>query len=138
MPTKKQRRRRQKERRHEWEEVYVDEEGREVAPEEARELVDEQRVRGRTNGRAQAGRRTPARKGVEPPSWRRVAKRGLIFAPLMFLVITLLESGTPVLARVVYTAQLMLLFMPFSYLVDTFAYRMYKKRAAAESGAAKT
>ncbi|MDF2749544.1 MAG: hypothetical protein K0T00_719, partial [Gaiellaceae bacterium] len=35
MPSKKQRRRREKLKRHQWEEVYVDEEGRELDPEEA-------------------------------------------------------------------------------------------------------
>ena len=39
MPSKKQQRRRQKLKRHEYEEVYVDEEGNELAPEEAEELV---------------------------------------------------------------------------------------------------
>src|ERR687891_356491 len=39
VPTRKQRRRRQKELRHEWEEVYVDAEGRELAPEEVEELA---------------------------------------------------------------------------------------------------
>ena len=38
MPTKKQRRRREKLKRHEYEEVYVDEEGRELEPDEAEEL----------------------------------------------------------------------------------------------------
>ena len=39
MPSKKQRRRREKLKRHEWEEVYVDEEGRELDPEEAEALA---------------------------------------------------------------------------------------------------
>ena len=39
MPSKKQQRRRQKLKRHEYEEVYVDEEGNELAPEVAEELV---------------------------------------------------------------------------------------------------
>ena len=39
MASRKQRRRQQKLKRHEYEEVYVDEEGRELAPEEAEELV---------------------------------------------------------------------------------------------------
>ena len=39
MPTKKQIRRQQKLKRHEYEEVYVDEEGRELDPAEAEELL---------------------------------------------------------------------------------------------------
>ena len=40
MPSRKQQRRRQKLKRHEYEEVYVDEQGRVLDPEEAEELVD--------------------------------------------------------------------------------------------------
>ncbi|MBD0329080.1 MAG: hypothetical protein ICV64_03140 [Thermoleophilia bacterium] len=128
MATRKQRRRREKERRHEWEEVYVDETGREVDPEEADSLA---RSRASSNGRAPTRRPAQARgrqRVVEPPSWRRVAKRSLVFAPFMFLILTFLDSGTPLDSRIVYTLQLMLLFMPFSYLVDSFAYRMYRRR----------
>src|SRR5207247_7068607 len=72
MPTRKQRRRQQKSRRHEWEYVYVDDEGNEVE-------VDPEQVSASKNGKAQprerksqAAKRTPARTGrtIEPPSWR--------------------------------------------------------------------
>jgi hypothetical protein len=122
-----------KERRHEWEEVYVDEEGREVPPEEVGSIREAERRDGRKPARA------AARQGrvVEPPSWRRVGRRALLFAPLMFLVIWLLEPQSSAAARVFYTLQLMLLFVPFSYLVDTVAYRMYRKRLdRVDSGAA--
>src|SRR4051812_42742208 len=104
MPSRKQRRRREKDRRHEWEEVYVDAEGREVDPAE----LDEPEPTPR-NGRAPAAvktaapaKSTAAKKGgqqragrgreVQPPSWSRVLKRGLIFAPIMFIVIGLLSK----------------------------------------------
>ena len=45
MASKKQRRRQQKLKRHEYEEVYVDEEGRVLAPEEAEEFVSDSRAR---------------------------------------------------------------------------------------------
>src|SRR5215213_4146185 len=93
MPTRKQRRRRQKERRHDWEEVYVDETGRELAPDEAAEVAPPQ-TRGRENGRRAAGPRPTGRRAPDRPSWRRVAKRALIFAPLMFVVITVLDPDT--------------------------------------------
>ena len=127
MPTRKQRRRRQKERRHDWEEVYVDETGRELAPDEAAEVAPPQ-TRSRENGRRAAGPRPTGRRAPDRPSWRRVAKRALIFAPLMFVVITVLDPDTSPAARVLYTAQLIALFVPFSYFVDTIAYRMYRKR----------
>jgi hypothetical protein len=123
MPSRKQRRRREKERRHEWEEVWVDDEGNEVeAPPE-----DEQ---------SRNGRRTsaPARPGagggrvVQPASWQRVAKRGLIFAPLMFLTVTFLSGELTVTQRIVNTGFLLAFFLPFSYAMDAFMYRMYVRR----------
>jgi hypothetical protein len=127
VPTRKQRRRRQKERRHEWEEVYVDESGREIDPDEVEQITPQTRTR--ENGRRPAQARTRGARTVEPPSWRRVAKRGLIFAPFMFIVISVLDPSTGIPARVLYTLQLILLFVPFSYLVDTVSYRVYQKRA---------
>ena len=131
MPTRKQRRRREKGRRHEWEEVYVDEEGREVPPDEVEEVRKQEQRRDR-GSRSSAPRRGGTARTVEPPSWRRVGRRSLIFAPLMFLVIWLLDPDQSVVLRAFSTLQLMVLFVPFSYLVDTFAYRMYRKRL--ESG----
>jgi hypothetical protein len=124
VPTRKQRRRREKERRHEWEEVYVDETGREIEPDEVDEVRRE--PRGRENGRRAASRRS--RRTVDPPSWRRVGKRALVFAPFMFIVITLLDPKTSLAAHVLYTLQLMVLFIPFSFLVDTVSYRVQRKR----------
>jgi len=125
VPTRKQRRRREKERRHEWEEVYVDELGREIAPDEIDEIRPEHRA-ARENGRRAPSSRQ--RRSVDPPSWRRVSKRALVFAPFMFIVITVLDPKTSLAAHVLYTLQLILLFVPFSYLVDTVAYRVQRKR----------
>jgi hypothetical protein len=127
VPTRKQRRRRAKDRRHEWEEVYVDDEGREVASEEIDEITNrnrEQRRDGRRRGAA-SGSRT---RTIEPPSWRRVGRRALIFAPIMFIVIWFLEPDSSPLVRLLSTLQLMVLFIPFSYLVDVVTYRMYRRR----------
>src|SRR5215204_4423422 len=83
MPSRKQRKRRAKDRRHDWEYVYVDETGEEVeAPED--EPISQ-------NGKRSPQRAKPKASGqreVQPPSWRKVGKRGLLFAPLMFLTVT--------------------------------------------------
>jgi hypothetical protein len=135
MPTRKQRRRREKELRHEWEEVYVDAEGRELAPEEVEELVPAASARAQPRkasaGQARGGAR-PARgaRTVQPPSWRRVLKRGAIFAPLMYVFITFTNRNGSLLAQVVITVQLLAIFLPFSYLMDTVTYRLWKKRQA--------
>jgi hypothetical protein len=120
VPTRKQRRRRAKERRHEYEYVYVDEEGREVEgePEEAKA------------GERKDKRPAPSRGGrvVEPPSWNKVGRRALIFGPLMFITIRLLERGEPITASLFRTIFLLLIFLPFSYVMDTVLYRTYRRR----------
>jgi hypothetical protein len=128
MPSRKQRRRRAKAKRHEWEEVWVDEEGNEVeAPPEA------DREAPSRNGKRTAQEPVRQRGGrrVQPPSWQRVAKRGLIFAPLMFLTVTFLSGDLTVAQRIVNTVFLLAFFLPFSYLMDTLMYRMAQKRATA-------
>jgi hypothetical protein len=123
VPSRKQRRRRAKERRHEYEFVYVDEEGREVE-------IDEPAVQGKkTNGRPPP--KTRAGRVVEPASWSRVGRRALIFAPLMFITIRLLEKNEPIAASIARTVVLLALFLPFSYVMDSMLYRSHVKRTAA-------
>jgi hypothetical protein len=126
--TKKQRRRREKEHRHEYEIVYVDDDGNEVEPDEAP-------VRGpaaRTpSSRAKSGKAAPARRGraPQPPSWQRVLKRGAIFAPLFLVTVMLIDRKNMTLSRaVVQTALLLVLFVPFSYFLDTMVWRSHQKR----------
>ena len=122
MPTRKQRRRRAKERRHDYEYVYVDEEGHEVEVEEpAAKAAPSKNGRRPVTGRG--GRK------IDPPSWTRVGKRALIFAPIMFLTIRFLGKGEPVASSVLQTLFLMLIFLPFSYFMDSFLYRTYQRRA---------
>jgi hypothetical protein len=123
--TKKQVRRRQKERRHEWEEVYVDAEGNVVdeAPE------DEEAPARRTGKREPARRTGRAGRTIQPPSWPRVLKRGLIFAPLMYITVTLLApKGSNVTQAIAQTLFLLLIFIPFSYAMDAMTYRMWRRR----------
>ena len=119
MPSRKQRRRRQKERRHEYEYVYVDEEGREVEvePDEAKTPDRKDKRPAPTRGRV-----------IEPPSWRKVGRRALIFGPLMFITIRLLERGEPFAASLFRTVFLLLIFLPFSYAMDAVMYRTYQRR----------
>jgi hypothetical protein len=131
MPSRKQRRRRAKERRHEWEEVWVDDEGNEVEPPD----VDDEAAPRRNAKRAQAPRaRQSVGRHVNPPSWRRVAKRGVIFAPLMFLTVTFLSGELTVTQRITNTAFLLAFFLPFSYAMDALMYRMFVKRGGAAAG----
>jgi|SRR5215203_2259453 len=123
MPSRKQRRRQAKERRHDYEYVYVDDEGREVE-------VDSAEMHERRNGKAiRPERAASGRRIVQPPSWNRVGRRGLIFAPLMFATVYLLgrNSLSPT-QMVVQTLVLLAIFLPFSYLMDSITYRAYQRR----------
>ena len=130
MPSRKQRRRRQKSRRHEYEYVLVDDAGTELE-------VVEPETRTKTAG---SDRKRPAQRGrgrgreVQPPSWQRVGRRALIFAPLMFVVVYLLGGSKVSLGgKLVETVFLLAFFLPFSYVMDSIAYRAYRKRVDRDS-----
>jgi hypothetical protein len=126
MPSRKQRRRRAKERRHEWEEVWVDDEGNEVEPPTEDETPSPNVKRTSAPARRQTGGRQ-----VNPPSWRRIGKRGLIFAPLMFLTVSFLSSELSTAQKLMQTAFLLAFFLPFSYAMDALMYRMFLRRGGA-------
>ena len=128
MPSRKQRRRRAKDRRHDYEFVYVDEEGQEVEVAEAAE--ERKKTDKRPPPRTRAGRG----RVIEPASWSRVGKRALLFAPLMFLTIRLLERNQPIGASIVRTVTLLALFLPFSYVMDSMLYRSHVRRTEANRG----
>jgi hypothetical protein len=133
VPTRKQRRRRQKERRHEYEYVYVDPEGEEVDVDPAELAEEPAPATPRTKPKPKAKRQAAPQRGgreVQPPSWRRVGKRGLIFAPFMFLTLLLLDRGQSYELLVINTVVLLAFFLPFSYVLDTLMYRVYVKRAS--------
>ena len=130
MPSRKQRRRRQKEKRHEYEYVLVDEHGREVEVDEpAVASPNGTRARGKERARPKSEPRG-ARTGrtVEPASWRRAGRRGLLFAPLMFGVLYLLNRDLPLLGLALNTLILLAFFVPFGYFMDKVMYRTYLRR----------
>jgi hypothetical protein len=129
MATKKQQRRRQKLKRHEYEEVYVDDEGNVLDPEEAEQLVGPSAGRRNEKRKAQPDRTRGGRQ-VDPPSWRRTFRRGLLFFPLMLLVIFLLSPELSTAQKVVNTLVLMAFFIPFSYFMDRMMWRSMQRRVA--------
>ncbi len=131
MPTRKQRRRREKEKRHDYELVYMDADGNEIPPEEVDEETARPAVRG---GRKQPAR--PARRSArvpQPPSWRRAVRRAFIFGPIMFIAIWLLESKSAPGARITIAAFYTVAFIPLFYLMDRLAYRTYHRRLARDA-----
>jgi hypothetical protein len=130
MPTRKQRRKRQKDLRHQYEFVYVDESGRELEVEP--ESVDTRSSR--RNGKrepkreAQKSRNARSVKPASPPSWQRVGKRALLFAPLIFVAFSVINSHQALIGRVAVTAVYTAFFVPFMYLMDRAMYRSYLRR----------
>jgi hypothetical protein len=118
MATKKQRRRRAKEQRHDY--VWVDAEGNELDPEEA--AAAEKRS---PQTRASGPRRDP-----QAPSWRRTFKRGAIFAPIMLATVFLLSPDIPLSQKLTQTLLIVAIFVPFSYFLDRFFYNSFQRRAA--------
>jgi hypothetical protein len=75
---------------------------------------------------------------VQPPSWRRIGKRALIFAPLMLLTVSFLSSELDWPGRILQTAFLLAFFLPFSYAMDALMYRMYVRRGGGGAASGKT
>lgn len=140
MPTKKQRRRREKNFRHEYGYVVVDEDGNEVPldPDELRaerEAKDKERAAAKpkqTKGKQPAKGRGAGRapREVAPPSWRRAFRRGGTMGVLMLLAFVFLFKNSPVAMRVVWGVFYAVAFVPLTYWIDRTAYRGYQRRLA--------
>jgi hypothetical protein len=124
MPSRKQRRRREKLQRHEYEYVIETEEGEEVIVERPDERADKVEKRSASSGpRDRRGREIPK------PSLQRVLRRTAIFGPLILVVVFLTSGKDTTTAAKVYTAFVLLaFFIPFSYMVDVFMYRVFQRR----------
>ena len=139
MPTRKQRRRAKKERRHEYETVWVDAEGNEL--DEPPEELDTTPARRDTPKSKPKAKATQQRGGREirvppPPSWQRAAKRAAILGAVVFVFIYLVGAkngghnpASALLLALIYT----LLFVPFQFTIDRFAYNRWQRRADAQA-----
>jgi hypothetical protein len=129
--TRKQRKRREKEMRHEY--VWEDAEGNEIEPPAAgsRSNGSDTKAKRESSG-GDGGRR------LQPPSWSRTFKRGLIFAPIFLGVVLLLNGGQGIGFALVNTLLLLIVFVPFSYLIDKMMWRSFQKREARSGGSEPT
>ena len=132
MPTRKQKRRREKLQRHEYEYVLETEEGEEIPLERPRER---DAADGKARGAAKKpGGGRPARE-VPKPSFQRVAKRTAIFAPLILLVVWWTSGDEVTTGAKIFTAvTLLAFFIPFSYMVDVLMYRFLGRRQQGSDG----
>jgi hypothetical protein len=123
MPSRKQRRRREKLQRHEYEYVMETEEGEEI-------VVENPRLDTSTDGKDAKASAPRDRRGreVPKPSMGRVLRRTAIFAPLIAIFVWLTSAGEATLARVTTIVTLLVFFIPFSYLVDVVMYRFLSRR----------
>ena len=125
MARRKQRRRREKLQRHEWEYVLETEEGEEIPLKSPRPRRKDEEESGGGRERGAVDRRG---RPVQKPSLQRVLKRTAIFAPLLFLVIWITSPHLTTFEKLTQTAFLLSVFIPFSYLLDLLLYRALMRR----------
>jgi len=126
VPSRKQRRKREKLQRHEYEYVLETEDGEEVI-----EGPRAAEVQSAANGKADkepTGLVDRRGRPIQKPSLQRVLKRTAIFAPLIAVFILFTADGLTTTGLIFNVALLLAFFMPFSYMVDTFVYRMLLRR----------
>lgn len=135
MPSRKQRRKREKLQRHEYEYVVETEDGEEVV--EGPRVAE---AKSAANGKAEkepTGLVDRRGRPIQKPSLQRVLKRTAIFAPLIAVFILLTADGLTTAGLIFNVALLLAFFMPFSYMVDTFVYRMLLRRHEKDRAARK-
>jgi|SRR4051812_12936131 hypothetical protein len=134
MPSRKQRRRREKTFRHEYETVLLDADGNEV-PLDPDELKAERDAKARERA---AGKPAAAKKGRggrvirEPvqPSWQRAFRRGGVMGALMLVAFIFLFKNAPIGIRLAWGVFYAAAFVPLTYWIDRTAYRTYQRRVA--------
>lgn len=117
--TKRQRRRREKLHRHEYELVELDESGAERPVKPAKEK----------DGRATPGKVVDHRGRVIPePSLQRSLKRTAILAPILAVLIFATGSDISTGAKILNILVLLLIFLPMTYLMDRVLYNRVLRR----------
>jgi hypothetical protein len=135
MATEKQRRRRAKEKRHEYDLVYLDEDGveqpveREEGPRKPPGRLGKGAAASTSQKAQPAGKSGRRGRTAQPPSWRRVLRRGAIFAPIFFATVMLLGGKNITFKGAFVQASLLIaVFVPFSYFMDRVVWRQQQKR----------
>jgi hypothetical protein len=123
----------QKERRHEYETVWVDSEGNELdEPPDELVATSEKRSNGSKQPKAKAQQRGGRPVRIPPkPSWRRAVKRASIFGGAIFALFLILGSKSGhhnITSALALGAVYTLLFIPFTFYIDRFAYNRWERR----------
>jgi hypothetical protein len=131
VPTRKQRRRRAKDFRHDMRVFEVDAEGNEVplaelrTPEERKPKPAKQQ-----QPRSKSGR--PLREPPQP-SWQRAVRRGGAMGALMLVAFIFILRSGPLPQRIGIGVFYALAFIPLTYWIDRTAYRTYQRRLAKQA-----
>jgi hypothetical protein len=143
MPTRKQKRRDLKSKRHEYEFVYVDDEGNEVEEPEDAEAPAKQATTSNGSKPKQSSAKKPATQSGRPrrepqaPSWSRAIKRSALLGVFVLIFFSFTAKGN--LVRVVPTALLFsVAYVPVMYYIDRMAYRRCQGRGASKNTTTKT
>ena len=133
MPTRKQRRRRAKDFRHDMRVFEVDAEGNEVPIAELR-TPDERKPKPAAGKQPQTKSKSGRPLRVPPePSWRRAVRRGGTMGGLMLVAFLFVLKNGPLPQRIGIGLFYGLAFIPLTYWIDRTAYRSYQKRLAKQS-----
>ena len=136
MPTRKQRRRRDKDFRHDVRVFEVDDEGNEVPIAELRTREEAKPAKAKAKQPQTRGGR--AMREVPPPSWDRAFKRGGMMGGAMLLVFLFLLKTGPIAQRLAIGLFYGVAFVPLTYWIDRTAYRSYQKRLTRAGGTKKS
>jgi hypothetical protein len=137
VPSRKQRRRREKDFRHDVRVFEVDEEGNEVPISELRTAPA--KAKPTANGKA-SGQKSKAKRAVrevQPPSWDRALRRGGLMGGGMLLLFVFVLHGGSIVQRVSIGVFYAIAFIPLTYFVDRTAYRNYQRRLERDAGGGK-
>ena len=133
MPTRKQRRRREKDFRHDVRVYELDEEGNEIPIAELREKTEKPAPKAKSTNQPRRGSTRPVRE-VPPPSWHRAFRRGGFMGAAMLVAFLFLFKNAPIGLRLAWGLFYAVAFIPLTYWIDRTAYRAHLRRLAKQSG----
>ena len=133
MPTRKQRRRREKDFRHDVRVYELDEEGNEIPIAELREKTEKPAPKAKQSNQPRRGSTRPVRE-VPPPSWHRAFRCGGFMGAAMLVAFLLLFKNAPIGLRLAWGLFYAVAFIPLTYWIDRTAYRAHLRRLAKQSG----
>ena len=133
MPTRKQKRRDAKSKRHEYEFVYVDGEGNELDEVPEGLAQPKERQNGTKPAVSSAKKSSPPARGrrePQPPSWNRALKRSLFLGAAILVLFSFSAKGN-IVAVIVPSLLFTLLYIPLMYYMDRFVYRRWQAKQQA-------